>query len=37
MRQTVIFYDGKLSNINGIGISDEDYGDKVKIKKEIYI
>ena len=33
MRQTVIFYDGKLSSINGIGISDEDYGDKVKIKK----
>lgn len=38
MRQTVIFYDGKLSSINGIGISDEDYGDKVKIKKgNIYI
>ncbi|HDJ1465901.1 TPA: glycoside hydrolase family 55 protein [Clostridioides difficile] len=38
MRQTVIFYDGKLSSINGIGISEEYYGDKVNIKKgNIYI
>ncbi len=36
--QTVIFHDGELSSINGIGISEEDYGDKIKIKKgEMYI
>lgn len=36
--QTVIFRDGQLSGINGIGISEEDYGDKIKIKKgEMYI
>ncbi|MER0283943.1 glycoside hydrolase family 55 protein [Clostridioides difficile] len=36
--QMVRFYNGKLSSINGIGISEEDYGDKIKIKKdEMYI
>ncbi|NMS90915.1 hypothetical protein HGQ85_13345, partial [Clostridioides difficile] len=36
--QTVRFYNGKLSSINGIGISEEDYGDKIKIEKnEMYI
>ncbi|MCC0630683.1 MULTISPECIES: glycoside hydrolase family 55 protein [unclassified Clostridioides] len=37
-RQTVRFYNGRLSSINGIGISEEDYEDKVKIKDgNIYI
>ncbi len=31
--QTVTFYNGKLSSINGIGTSEEDYGDKINIKK----
>ncbi|UDN58964.1 glycoside hydrolase family 55 protein [Clostridioides sp. ES-S-0010-02] len=36
--QTVIFHDGELSSVNGIGISEEDYGDKIKIKKgDMYI
>lgn len=36
--QTVIFHDRELSSINGIGISEEDSGDKINIKKgEMYI
>ncbi|MGS5515650.1 glycoside hydrolase family 55 protein [Clostridioides difficile] len=36
--QTVIFHDGEISSINGIGVSEEDYGDKIKIKKgDMYI
>lgn len=37
-RQTVMFHNGNLSSINGVGISEEDCGDKIKIKKgEMYI
>ncbi|MGO0987780.1 glycosyl hydrolase family 28-related protein [Clostridioides difficile] len=32
--QTVIFYNGKICNVNGIDISEEDYGDKIKIEKD---
>lgn len=36
--QIVIFYDSELSSINGVGISEEDHNDKIKIKNyEMYI
>ncbi|UWD49635.1 glycoside hydrolase family 55 protein [Clostridioides difficile] len=36
--QTVIFYNGKIGSINGIGMFEEDHNDKIKIKNyDIYI
>ncbi len=36
--QTVIFYNGKLCNINGVNISEENHNDKIMIKKgDMYI
>lgn len=37
-KQTVIFYNGKISSINGVDISEEEHNDKIMIKKgEMYI
>lgn len=36
--QTVIFYNGKISSINGVDISEEEHNNKIMIKKgEMYI